>query len=145
MALDIDVDYFVRPDDSLWSSPESLAQELQGLTVGILTVATSLEGGYTPANLHGLGQDCLRCFGFPQHPFPLYYPPQPEACAPGPVRFYLESIVQARLKNPDRVHACLLQLEQSVLLTCRIRFKTVHISPEIRFNLVHRPQLLLVG
>jgi len=31
------------------------------------------------------------------------------------------------------------------LAWCRIRFKTVHISPEIRFNLVHRPQLLLVG
>lgn len=137
VALDIDVDYFVRPDDSLWSSPESLAQELQGLTVEILTVATSLEGGYTPANLHEVGQDCLRCFGFPQHSLPLHYAPRPEdlvwreihreayglalqrleACEPGPARLYLESMVQARLKNPDRAHDCLLQLEQSVLLT----------------------------
>ncbi|MBT9585243.1 hypothetical protein IV102_18005 [bacterium] len=164
VALDIDVDYFVRPDDSLWSSPESLAQQLQGLTVEILTVATSLEGGYTPANQHGLGQDCLRCFGFPQHPLPLHYRPQPEdlvwreihrdayglalelleACAPGPVHLYLESIVQARLNNPDRAYTCLLQLEQSVPLTGAELAQVLFMRAETLAAQHHQPAIRLL-
>lgn len=76
VALDIDVDYFIRlTDDSLWQTPQELHQHLAGLRVELLTIATSLEGGYTPVNLHHLGQDCLKAWDLPLD-FPIHYQAQ---------------------------------------------------------------------
>lgn len=63
VALDIDVDYFVRiKDDRLWQTPHQLHHDLQELRPVVLTVATSCEGGYTPLSHRWLGQVCHDVF-----------------------------------------------------------------------------------
>lgn len=63
VALDIDVDYFVRiKDDRLWQTPHQLHHDLQALRPVVLTVATSCEGGYTPLSYRWLGQVCHDVF-----------------------------------------------------------------------------------
>jgi tetratricopeptide (TPR) repeat protein len=63
IALDIDVDYFVRiKDDRMWQSPHQLRRDLGDLRPVALTVATSCEGGYTPLSHRWLGQVCLDVF-----------------------------------------------------------------------------------
>lgn len=68
LALDIDIDYFVRlQDDRIWQTPHQLHQALGDLSPVALTVATSCEGGYTPVQHRYLGQVCLDVFsGQPQ-------------------------------------------------------------------------------
>jgi tetratricopeptide (TPR) repeat protein len=64
VALDIDVDYFIRlGDDRMWQTPHQLRQDLGDLKPVALTVATSCEGGYTPAHYRFLGRVCLDVFG----------------------------------------------------------------------------------
>lgn len=63
LALDIDVDYFVRvKDDRMWQTPHQLQQDFRDLKPIVLTVATSCEGGYTPLSHRFLGQVCLDVF-----------------------------------------------------------------------------------
>ena len=63
LALDIDVDYFVRvKDDRMWQTPHQLRQDFRDLKPIVLTVATSCEGGYTPLSHRFLGQVCLEVF-----------------------------------------------------------------------------------
>lgn len=64
VALDIDVDYFIRlRDDTVWQTPQELREILGDLQPVALTVATSCEGGYTPPHHRFLGQVCLDVFG----------------------------------------------------------------------------------
>lgn len=63
LALDIDVDYFVRlRDDRMWQTPHQLRRELGPIQPLVLTVATSCGGGYTPLAHRHLGQVCLDVF-----------------------------------------------------------------------------------
>ena len=63
MALDIDVDYFVRlKDDAVWQTPYQLREALGPLDPKALSVAMSCEGGYTPTAQRYLGQVCLDVF-----------------------------------------------------------------------------------
>lgn len=63
LALDIDVDYFIRlKDDKIWQTPHQLYDALGPLEPLALTVALSCEGGYTPVGLRFLGQVCLDLF-----------------------------------------------------------------------------------
>ena len=63
LALDVDVDYFVRlRDDRIWQTPHELQVALGPLKPLALTVALSCEGGYTPVSLRFLGQVCLDVF-----------------------------------------------------------------------------------
>lgn len=59
VLLDIDADYFLGPQDEVWQSPLQLKQQLAGLEVQALTVAYSVEGGYTPPALRWLGDQAL--------------------------------------------------------------------------------------
>lgn len=62
LALDIDVDYFIRcEDDVVWSTPYDLRQVIPG-SAEILTVALSTVGGYTPVQEIFLGEACLDAF-----------------------------------------------------------------------------------
>ncbi len=64
LALDIDVDYFVRlSDDVVWQTPQQLGVWLSELEPKVLTIATSCEGGYTPLEHRYLGAVCLHLFG----------------------------------------------------------------------------------
>ena len=63
LALDIDVDYFVRlKDDKIWQTPYQLKDALGPIEPVALTVAMSCEGGYTPTAERYLGQVCLDLF-----------------------------------------------------------------------------------
>lgn len=73
LVLDVDVDYFVTLEDELWQSPEHL-QILAGHPWEALTVATSLEGGYTPHSFWHLALEVFEALG----------QPTPRACAPPP-------------------------------------------------------------
>lgn len=66
LALDIDIDYFVRlGDDLMWQTPHQLRDALDGLKPVALTVATSCQGGYTPLSQRYLGALCLELFSGP--------------------------------------------------------------------------------
>jgi len=61
VILDIDVDYFVRlEDDKVWQTPAELHKLLEAFSFQALTVATSVEGGYTPVWEQYLGHLCLK-------------------------------------------------------------------------------------
>lgn len=63
LALDIDVDYFVRlSDDKVWQTPHQLRDALGYLEPVALTVALSCDGGYTPFSERYLGQVCVDLF-----------------------------------------------------------------------------------
>lgn len=55
VLLDIDIDYFLSPDDSLWQSPMDLAGRVAHLKPAAVTVAYSVQGGYTPVRHRFLG------------------------------------------------------------------------------------------
>lgn len=61
-VLDIDVDYYLAPDDSLWQEPGELAQHLKTLEPLALTVAYSVQGGYTPLQHRVLGPMTVQAF-----------------------------------------------------------------------------------
>ena len=64
LALDIDVDYFVRnSDDKIWQTPHDLFRKLGNLEPKVLTVAYSVDGGYTPLQDRYLGKVTLDVFG----------------------------------------------------------------------------------
>ncbi len=65
VLLDIDVDYFLGPNDEVWQSPLELASHLRHLAPRALTVAYSVEGGYTPLWLRHLGDLTVLAW---QHP-----------------------------------------------------------------------------
>lgn len=48
VVLDIDVDYYLCPGDGLWQEPLALHSHLKELDINALTVAYSVDGGYTP-------------------------------------------------------------------------------------------------
>jgi tetratricopeptide (TPR) repeat protein len=54
-VLDIDIDYYLDPHDNLWQSPLELAADLQGIQPDAVTIAYSLQGGYTPVQHRFLG------------------------------------------------------------------------------------------
>lgn len=54
-VLDIDIDYFLDPDDNLWQSPPELAGHLLQLEPAATTIAYSVQGGYTPLRHRHLG------------------------------------------------------------------------------------------
>ena len=63
IALDVDVDYFIRlKDDTVWQTPHELAKILGPLNPKALTVAISCGGGYTPPFYRFLGKVCLDVF-----------------------------------------------------------------------------------
>ncbi len=63
IALDIDVDYFIRlKDDTIWQTPHELLEILGPMEPIVLTVAISCEGGYTPPFYRFLGKVCLDVF-----------------------------------------------------------------------------------
>lgn len=59
VLVDIDVDYFFGPDDELWQTPGALCQPLSQRPAAAVTVATSLEGGYTPPRHAYVGELCV--------------------------------------------------------------------------------------
>lgn len=63
IALDVDVDYFIRlKDDTIWQTPHELARILGPMNPLALTVAISCGGGYTPPFYRFLGKICLDVF-----------------------------------------------------------------------------------
>jgi len=55
MVLDIDVDYYLSPRDDVWQDPLALSAHLQHFRPTALTVAYSVQGGYTPVRHRYLG------------------------------------------------------------------------------------------
>ena len=55
LVLDIDIDYFLAPGDGLWQDPLQLHHQLGQLKWQALTVAYSVQGGYTPLEQRYLG------------------------------------------------------------------------------------------
>ncbi len=53
--LDIDADYFLGENDEVWETPFELQERLGGLQVEAVTVAYSVQGGYTPVARRYLG------------------------------------------------------------------------------------------
>ena len=63
VALDIDVDYFIRnTDDAIWQTPHQLYEALGPLNPVAVTVAYSVDGGYTPLKERFLGRVTLDVF-----------------------------------------------------------------------------------
>lgn len=62
VVLDIDIDYFLAPDDGLWQDPMQLHDQLGHLKWQALTVAYSVQGGYTPLDQRHLGDLTLVTF-----------------------------------------------------------------------------------
>ena len=63
LALDIDVDYFVDlKTDRTWQTPQQLHAHLGELEPKVLTVAYSVDGGYTPLSQRYLGEVTLEVF-----------------------------------------------------------------------------------
>lgn len=62
LVLDIDVDYFVTDSDQIWQSPYELRESLQHLDPVALSVAWSVDGGYTPLEHRFLGQVTVSAF-----------------------------------------------------------------------------------
>ena len=54
-VLDIDIDYFLDPDDDLWQSPVELIRNLKCSGPTATTIAYSVQGGYTPVRYRYLG------------------------------------------------------------------------------------------
>lgn len=65
VALDIDIDYYLSPEDTVWQSPLQLADHLQGFQPVAVTIAYSVEGGYTPLRLRHLGEVTSLAFDQP--------------------------------------------------------------------------------
>ena len=64
LAVDIDLDYFVRAtDDEVWQTPHELQEQIGPIRPRALTIASSVTGGYTPVWDQYLGQVCCRVFG----------------------------------------------------------------------------------
>jgi tetratricopeptide (TPR) repeat protein len=55
LLLDIDLDYFLDPEDKVWQTPYELLDAL-ALQPDIYTIARSVEGGYTPLEHRYLGE-----------------------------------------------------------------------------------------
>jgi hypothetical protein len=53
--LDIDADYYLAPDDSVWQSPLELKTHLEEIAPEVITVAYSVQGGFTPLHRRYLG------------------------------------------------------------------------------------------
>jgi len=53
--IDVDVDYYLGPQDEVWQTPLELHQDLAHLHPQAVTVAISVIGGYTPVHLRYLG------------------------------------------------------------------------------------------
>jgi tetratricopeptide (TPR) repeat protein len=63
VALDIDVDYFIRnTDDKVWQTPHQLHELMGPLNPIAVTVAYSVDGGYTPLQERFLGKVALDVF-----------------------------------------------------------------------------------
>lgn len=67
LLLDIDLDYLINEQREIWQQPEELLRELGELKPDVLTVACSVQGGYTPAEACWMGPALLRGFGI-YHP-----------------------------------------------------------------------------
>ena len=53
--LDIDADYYLTLDDSVWQSPLELKSDLKNLRPTVITIAYSVQGGFTPLHRRYLG------------------------------------------------------------------------------------------
>lgn len=65
VLLDIDVDYYLSPDDGIWQSPLELNQHISHLTSAATTIAYSIQGGYTPVRHRFLGPLTELCLSDP--------------------------------------------------------------------------------
>lgn len=63
VLLDVDVDYFLDADDRVWQTPDELRRQLGPLKVAALTVAFSVNGGYTPLEHRYLGDAAFALLG----------------------------------------------------------------------------------
>jgi len=61
--LDIDADYFLGPDDEIWETPFQLKERLGKLQIQAVTVAYSVDGGYTPVERRFLGNLTEMAYG----------------------------------------------------------------------------------
>lgn len=66
VLLDIDADYYLDPDDGVWQSPQNLQRHLSHLSPVALTVAYSVQGGFTPIHRRYLGDLTVCCFTEPE-------------------------------------------------------------------------------
>lgn len=66
VLLDIDVDYYLGPEDEVWQSPRELQAHLAHLEPAALTIANSVQGGYTPVWLRYLGELTRQAFENPE-------------------------------------------------------------------------------
>lgn len=66
LLLDIDVDYFQDSQDRIWQTPGQLKSELQLERVDVLTVAFSVDGGYTSLEHRYLGDVVEKTFLEPE-------------------------------------------------------------------------------
>ncbi len=114
ILLDVDVDYFLGPQDEVWQSPEQLASDLAPLEVSALTVAYSVEGGYTPVELRWLGPETMERFGASSSPDDFTLAPLDAAC------FHLQR---------KRYEACLEALE-----ACEDRRAAHYLRAFVRFS-----------
>lgn len=62
VLVDLDVDYFLSPEDEIWQSPIELHERLAHLGPTAITVTCSVEGGHTPPQHRYLGNLGLMCF-----------------------------------------------------------------------------------
>ena len=60
VLLDIDVDYFLNDDGTVWQEAEDFAREIQSIPSLLTTVAYSVKGGFTPDGERRLAQPWLQ-------------------------------------------------------------------------------------
>lgn len=59
VLIDLDIDYFVTDEGTVWGQPEALSGELRSWSALATTVAYSVRGGYTPYELRHLADPFL--------------------------------------------------------------------------------------
>lgn len=138
LALDIDVDYFLE-EDRVWQTPAELKAQLGLPEPQVLTVATSVAGGYTPGALATLGPDTLATWGIAAADLPLRGERSVDRAArhltrkqpteglaelaelpeDDVVRLYLEAMLQAEAKAGNLALKLFEQLAVSPLLNPR--------------------------
>ncbi len=69
VALDFDVDYLITDEDQLWGTTQQFRDSFGEQSIQVLTVATSLEGGYTPPQFEYLGRETMQTFGVEHYDF----------------------------------------------------------------------------
>lgn len=110
VLLDIDVDYFQDENDFIWQSPRELREELDIPRVDVLTVAYSVDGGYTALENRYLGEVTESVFFEDESPW-------------GVLAEKVISADQEREENPD-AYAGLLRPDQPAWLQAALELKS---------------------